>query len=307
MIPTSPNALSGRAAPLTLGHEVVGVVEQRGAGVGLETGARVAVESNLYCGKCNWCRKGRQQLCENHASLGLMADGGLAEVMLAPASMCVRFGGHLPAEHAALAEPLSVVVRALRRGGIRRGSTVAVIGCGTVGLLMVQAARHVGAGCILAVERWAERRQLALQVGATTACSPDDALDASIELTGKVGMDVTVEAAGNPAAATLAVRLVGRGGRAVLMGVFAAPVNIDMRDFLFGEKEVVASLSHVLEPDFKQALALLDQRQVEAAPLISDLVPLEDVVVRGFQALIDRPQSHLKVIVTPNGGSELPL
>lgn len=299
IIPTTPNKLSGQCAPLTLGHEAVGVVEEVGEGVSLIVGTRVAVEANMSCGTCVWCLSGSLQLCPDLAALGLMGDGGLAEQMLAPASTCVPYGDHLPAVHAVLAEPLSVALRAVRRGGVGPHDAVLIIGAGTIGLLAIQAAREAGAGQIIVVERVVERRQLALSFGASAALAPEDGPEAILDLTGGVGPDVAIEAAGNAEAATSAVRLVRRGGRAVLLGVFDDTVKLDMIDFLFGEKEVVASLSHVVDVDFAEAVRLLDEGRVDVSRLITDRVALNDVVTAGFKELVARPESHLKIVVVP--------
>lgn len=301
MVPTTPNALSGRMAPLTLGHEAVGVVTEVGPGVELEAGTRVAVEANVFCGSCFWCLRHEYQLCPSLSSLGLMADGGLAEQLIAPAYMCIPYGDHVLAEHAALAEPLSVAVRAARRAGITLGSTVGIIGAGTVGLLCVQAARLAGARTIVVVERHEERRKLALKLGADVAVLPEEAPAAGLDLTGGIGLDATIEAAGNAAAAAFAVTLARRGGRAVLLGVFPEAVPVDMMDLLLGEKTVLASLSHVYDVDFTTAVHLIDRGQVELEPLITDRISLSDVVERGFEALIADPAGHLKIMVTPNG------
>lgn len=301
IVPIEPHPLSGRCAPLTLGHEAVGVVEAAGAGVSLAEGTRVAIEANMFCGACWWCQRHEYQLCPQLASLGLMTDGGLAEVVLAPAYMCIPYGDHVPAVHAAFSEPLSVAVRAVSRAGVRLGSTVGVLGAGAVGLLTVQTARLAGAQMIVAIERLAERRALALQLGADVAVAPEEAADVAMDLTRGLGLDVTIEAAGNPAAAATAVRLARRGGRAVLLGVFDADVPIGMMDFLLGEKEVTASLSHVYDADFATAVALIDRGAVQVGPMISDLIPLSKVVEEGFKPLVADPAAHLKVIVTPNG------
>lgn len=301
VVPVEPHPLTGAAAPLVLGHEAVGVVAEVGDGVDLAVGTRVAVESNMFCGDCWWCQRHDYQLCPQLACLGLMADGGLAEQMLAPAFMCVPFADHVSAESAALAEPLSVAVRAVTRGGVALGSSVAVVGAGTIGLLAVQAARIAGATSVVAVERLESRRRLALQVGADAAVAPEEAPDVARDLTRGVGVDVTIEAAGNPKAAAAAVRLVRPGGTAVLLGVFDAPVPIDMMDLLLGEKQIRASLSHVYDTDFAAAVALIERGAVQTEPLITDRIDLGVVVEQGFKALVSEPEAHLKVIVTPNG------
>jgi (R,R)-butanediol dehydrogenase/meso-butanediol dehydrogenase/diacetyl reductase len=301
IIPTEPHPLSGRCAPLTLGHEAVGIVEARGQNVRLDEGTPVAVESNLFCGQCWWCKRGQYQLCTHLASLGLMGDGGLAESMLAPAFMCIPFSNDVPAEQAALAEPLSVAVRAVSRAGTGQGSSVAVLGAGTVGLLTVQVARLAGAKTVIAVERLPERRALALQLGADVAVSPEEAIEAGAEATDGVGVDVTIEAAGNAAAAAFAVKLVRAGGRAVLLGVFDDTVPVDMMDLLLGEKTITASLSHVYDEDFTSAVSLIDRGAVQLAPLITDRIALSEVVEKGFKPLVADPGDHLKIVVFPNG------
>lgn len=301
IVPTQPHPLTGTAAPLVLGHEAVGVVEEVGPGVTLATGTRVAVEANLFCGECWWCGRREYQLCPKLASLGLMLDGGLAEQMLAPAYMCIPYADHVPPEAAALAEPLSVAVRAAQRAQLWLGSNVAVMGAGTVGLLAVQVARITGARRVIAVERLETRRRLALELGADLAVAPEQAHEASLDVTEGVGVDVVIEAAGNPDAAASAVRLARRGGTAVLLGVFDAPVPVDMMDLLLGEKRIVASLSHVYDTDFATAVSLIERGAVETEPLITDRIALGDVVEQGFKALVAEPEAHLKIIVTPNG------
>ena len=300
-LPTEPNPLSGRSVPLTLGHETVGVVVEAGEDVTLSPGTRVAVEGNMTCGHCYWCTRGLYALCPQLATLGQQADGGLAEEMLAPAYLCVPYGDHVPADVAALAEPLAVAVRAVQRAGITRGSTVGIVGAGTIGLLLVQAARIAGAETILVVERLPHRRELAVALGADAAVSPDQALEAADDLTGGIRLDTAIEAAGNPAGAACAVQLARRGGRAVLLGVFNHNIELPMLDILLGEKEIFASLSHTHDGDFVEAVRLLNEGAVDVASLVSDRIPLVDIVDRGFDELIANPDRHLKVLVFPNG------
>lgn len=298
IVPTAPHPLSGAHAPLILGHESVGFVEGCGSDVDLAPGVLVAVEANLYCGRCWWCRRRQFQLCEQLASLGLMADGGLAEYLIAPAGMCAPFTDGVSPDAASLAEPLAVAVRAVRRAGVGIGSTLAVVGAGTIGLLCLQVARLAGARRIVSVDPLEERRRLALQLGADEAVVPAEADQACLDLT-SIGPDAVIEAAGSPDAAAAAVRLTRRGGCAVVLGVFDAPIPVDMMDLLLGEKTVAASLSHVYDDDFTAAVAMIDQGRVQLDPLITDRISLEDIVERGFKALVSEPEAHLKIVVLP--------
>lgn len=299
LIPTQPHPLSGRSAPLVLGHEPAGTIEAAGEGVELRPGTRVAVETNLHCGECWWCQRGQTQLCVNLASLGLMADGALAEVTLAPAAMCAPLADGVPVEHGALAEPLSVAVRAVRRGAVAPGSTVGIVGAGTVGQLALQVALRSGAERVVVVDRVAERRRLALDLGAAAAVAPEEAREAALDLTGGVGLDATFEVAGNAAAAAAAIALTRRGGRTVLLGVYDDTVPLSMIDMLMGEREVIASLSHTFADDFVEAVRMIGAGEVAVAPLITDCVPLARVVEDGLMPLVNEPTAHLKVIVLP--------
>lgn len=302
IIPAEPHPVTGGCPPLTLGHEVVGRVVEAGAGVtGLEPGRRVAVEGNIFCGTCWWCTRHRYQMCEVLASIGLMADGGLAEQVVAPAYMCIPYGDHVPAEHAALSEPLSVAVRAARTAGIGLGTNVGIVGTGTVGLLAIQTARLSGARRILAVDRVASRRKLAVHLGADLAVDPDDAFEAGLELSGGVGLDCTIEAAGNSAAANFAARLVRSTGKVVLLGVFPGEVRLDMMDLLLKEKQVLGCLSHVYDEDFTTAVDLIDRGRIDCEPFVTDRIGLADVVTKGILPLIEEPEEHLKIVVLPGG------
>jgi (R,R)-butanediol dehydrogenase/meso-butanediol dehydrogenase/diacetyl reductase len=297
--PLEPNPLTHRCAPLTMGHEIVGVVEEVGAGVEFTAGTRVAVEANIFCGTCYWCQRHQYPLCVKLTSLGQHTDGGLAEAVLAPAYMCLPYRADVAPERMALAEPLAVAVRAVRRAGIQDGSTATVIGSGTIGLLTIQAARLAGATTVIAIDRHESRRALAIQLGATSALAPEEAADGVAELTAGVGTDVSIESAGNTPAALAAIDLVRKGGRAVLLGVYAGTIPVDMMSLLMAEKEIAASLSHVYDEDFAKAVSLIEHGKVDVIPLITDRIALDDIVEKGFKALAAEPERHLKILVRP--------
>lgn len=285
----SPHPLTGALPPTTLGHEIVGVVEETATGSALSVGTRVAVDGNLYCGECEWCGRGETTLCDKLAALGQGCDGGLAQYVLAPEYSCVPYDAE--PEIAVFAEPLSVAVRAMRRGRVGIGDKVRIYGAGTIGLLLAQTARRSGAVDIAIVEPEARRRELALTLGV------DRALD--IGETDDVLPDVTFDASGKPAVAALAVKSVRRGGRAVLLSAVNGEVPVDMMNLLMGEKEIIASLSHSYIDDFPTAVGLLERGTVTVRPLITDRIPLTDVVTHGFEALAAEPSKHLKVLVFP--------
>jgi (R,R)-butanediol dehydrogenase/meso-butanediol dehydrogenase/diacetyl reductase len=219
--------------------------------------------------------------------------------MLAPAVSCVPFAPVGDVTLMALAEPLSVAMRALRRGAVGPGTSVGVVGCGTVGLLAVQAARAFGTGLVVAVEPHPPRRALAEHLGADAAVAPRDAAGVVAGLTDGVGLDVVIEVTGVAAGLQTAVALTRRGGATVVLGIFPAPVPVDLTDVVLGEKSLVASLSHTVDGDFTAAVELLARGQVRADALVTDRIALRDVVTDGLDALVAAPQDHLKILVVP--------
>ncbi len=138
-----PDPLTGRMAPMILGHEFVGTVVEIGSGVSdLNIGDVVSPDTLIHCGKCYWCQRHFVNRCENLAILGLTTDGGLAEYVNVPCYMCFKLPERVSPEVGALAEPTSVAVRANRRVRTSCGETVAVVGAGTIGLLCLQVARR---------------------------------------------------------------------------------------------------------------------------------------------------------------------
>ena len=287
-----PHPITGARAPLVLGHEFAGVVAAVGDGVTRPLpGQRVAVDTIVSCGSCHWCRRGELTRCPALGALGLHGDGGLAQLCNAPARMCLPVPDTVADDEAALAEPLAVAVRALRRAGLRPGERVAVVGAGAVGLMAVQAAAAFGADSVAVAEPLPERRALAARLGADRTVPPDDA--AALEA------DVAIECAGTPGAVQTALRALRSGGRAVLLGIVTESAPIAPMDLVRGEKSLIGSLSHVWDEDFLVALRLLGRGAVQAAPLITDRIPLEAAVSGGLALLRDEPDKHLKILVQP--------
>jgi (R,R)-butanediol dehydrogenase/meso-butanediol dehydrogenase/diacetyl reductase len=247
----------------------------------------------VSCGTCYWCLRGEVTRCPSLGALGLHADGGLAELCNAPARICLPVPDTVADDEAALAEPLAVAVRALRRAGLRPGERVAVVGAGAVGLMAVQAAAAFGADGVAVVEPLPERRALALRLGAGRAVPPGEA--------GALEADVAVECAGTTGAIDTALQALRSGGRAVLLGIVTQSALIAPMDLIRGEKSLIGSLSHVWDQDFREALQLLGRGAVLAAPLITDRIPLSAAVTGGLALLRDEPERHLKILVGESG------
>lgn len=299
----APNPLTGRQAPLILGHEFAGEVMEVGRGVTeFRAGDRLAPDVLLSCGACYWCKRHQVSLCDKLAALGLMGDGGLAEYCKLPVNMAVALPNGLAYEHAAMAEPLSVAVRALRRGRLLAGERVAVFGGGAIGLFCLQAARAAGASEVFVVEPLPNRRALALQLGASAALDPHavDVVVTLAALTNGIGPDLVLEASGGVTVTPVAIQAARKGGRIVLVGLPVAPTTFNFFHVVATEKEIIGSLSHVYDEDYVTAVRWLGDGRVLAEPLISARIALHDLVQAGLDRLETRPSETLKVIVLPH-------
>lgn len=296
-----PHPLTGRRAPIILGHEIAARTVDVGSSViGFSEGDLIAIEGLFGCGECWWCVRHQANLCRDLADVGLHFDGGLAEQLTLPASVCAVVPDGVLPEDAALAEPVSVAVRAVRRSRLSLGESAAVFGAGMIGLACVAAARAAGASPVAVIEPDARRRKLALGLGASAAFAPGDDrwLESLRELTGGRGPDVCVDAAGTTATGPAAVAASRRGGRTVIVGLANQASSLMFSSVAAGEKEVLGSLSHVLDEDFTPAIGLIASRAISATAVDALKVPLVMAVDDGFRALV-QPDPPPKVLVGP--------
>jgi (R,R)-butanediol dehydrogenase / meso-butanediol dehydrogenase / diacetyl reductase len=298
-----PHPVTGRKAPLVLGHEVSGRIAALGDGVSeLQEGDLVALDALIYCGECWWCRRHQVTLCPQLAAIGLQADGGLAESVTVPARMCVPVPAGVTADTAALAEPIAVAVRALRRGRLALNESLVVLGAGMIGIASLVVGRSMGAAPIVVAEPIASRRELAQTLGADLTVDPrePDFIKMVRDVTARRGADVAVDAAGSPDSGPAAIAAARPGGRAVVVGLASQPAQIDLFAFASAEKELIGSLSHVWDEDFAAAVRLLADRILTAEQVVGRRLSLEETVDHGFTAIEDPDAAGVKVQVSPH-------
>jgi threonine dehydrogenase-like Zn-dependent dehydrogenase len=229
--------------------------------------------------------------------LGQHAPGGLAEYMLCRSATLVEVPPDVDVDVAALAEPTAVAVRAIAKAGDLRGSTVAVVGSGVVGNLVVQVARAAGAAVVV-LDPSARRRALAIAAGAeSAAASGDEARQVTLDLTQGRMADVVIECAGRPAAFDDALSLTRRGGMTVLVGIHDSGAALPWRDVVLGEKHLVGSAAHMWDVDVASAVGLLSRGIVDPRPLVSETVGLHGVADALERLAV--PNDLAKVLVDP--------
>ena len=279
--------------PVTMGHEVAGVVAALGEGVDPAwLGARVVSETYFStCGVCEWCRDGQPNLCPERRSIGSFVDGAFAPRLVVPARSLHRFPEWLDEHAAPLAEPLACVCHCLCDPPvISAGDRVLVTGPGPVGLLAAQVARAHG-GDVLVVGL----PQDAVRLEAARALGLESAYDAEPH-----SADVVVECSGAAGGARLCLEAARRGARYVQIGVFGKDVTVPL-DRVF-QKELTVTSGFASTPrSWLRALALIERRSVELEPLVSEVAPL-DAWERVFADL--RAGKGIKVIFDPRLGSD---
>jgi (R,R)-butanediol dehydrogenase/meso-butanediol dehydrogenase/diacetyl reductase len=271
---------SGVQGPIVLGHEFIGVVEELGSAVDRFTvGDRVAAGAGVWCGRCDWCRRGQTNLCASYWTYGLSADGGLTERITVPAAMLHPIAPHVSDDNAALAQPLAVGLHAVDRSRIRPGDVVVVHGVGAIGSFILASAVAAGAGAVVAVDVDPGRLGVATQLGAThTVDARDgDPLETVRELTGSVLADVAIEASGLVDGMSRVQRLTRRGGTVLLVGLPKKDVSFPAVDLILREIDVMTTVAHVCDVNLPAALTLLAERDL-AALLVEGVVPLDRAV-----------------------------
>ncbi|MDA3645248.1 2,3-butanediol dehydrogenase [Saccharopolyspora indica] len=275
-----PHPESGVVAPLVLGHEFCGTVTAVGADVrGLAEGDRLAIEPHYRCGRCDRCRSGEYNICAHFGFAGLMGHGGLAEYATVPAYMAHVLPEDVSFEQAAVFEPASVALHALRRSGARPGESMAVVGLGPIGLLITLLARQLGVGRIHGVDPESARRELAAELGASSV--GDDVPE----------VDVAFEAVGIQSTLDTSLAVTRAGGRVVLAGL-GGRLDFDAFRLVNREQSIIATVGY--RDTFPELIRLASQG-VDFSRIVTSTVPLDEVVERGLRA----GAGEVKVVVRP--------
>ncbi|TDE11433.1 alcohol dehydrogenase catalytic domain-containing protein [Jiangella asiatica] len=295
VVPTRPHPLSGRQAPLVLGHEISGMVVATGTGVtGLAVGDAVVTDTLIGCETCAHCRRGDVNLCRLLAAAGLSADGGLADYVDVPAATCVPLPAHVPLDVAALAEPLAVAVRALDRAGPLDGADVVVLGAGTVGSLIALLLEATPARSLVVAERRAAQRGL---VGRLTAAHVVESLGASPPRPDR--RVVAFECTGSSAALNELIAGLPAHSRIVVVGVHGHRTPTDLHTLVHRELDLNGSLSHS-RADFRRAVIALGDDPGRYEPLITHRIGWTDVPI-GLHELAGAQTTAGKVLAGPEG------
>src|SRR5271167_2133551 len=287
--------------PVTLGHEFCGVVERVGEEVtAVRAGDFVSAEMHVNCGHCHQCRLGEAHICQNLKIIGIDQDGAFAEFVKIPASNIWKLDAAIPERYGAILDPLGNAVHTVLAGPIA-GQTVLVTGCGPIGLMAIAVAKACGSSTVFATETNAQRRAMAVQMGADVAINPaaEDAVARILAETNGTGVDALLEMSGNPTAIQQGFKALRAGGRASLLGIPTENVPLDLvNDVIFKGATVQGIYGRRMYGTWVQMTALLKAGRLNLEPLFGEREPLEK-----FEGAFAMLQGGLagKILLYPDG------
>ncbi len=304
---SAQNGTIPSGTPCVLGHEGAGIIQEVGAGVtGVAAGDHVIVSFTPACGKCKPCLRGQSNLCDTMMQMAVSAHfkigdqvvpgftgcGTFAEEMIVPEHAVVKVDPEIPLDIVSLigCGVMTGVGAAINTAAIRPGSSVAVIGCGGVGIAAIQGARIAGAAEIVAVDTVSAKLEMAKKFGATHGVTPEEIEGAKLEITGGEGFDYALECVGHPQTIRSTFDAVRRGGTAVIVGVgrLEQQVQFSAFELFFAEKSLKGSMygSANVRVDFPRLLRLWKNGKLDLEGMISRRIEIDEVndAFRAMQA-----------------------
>ena len=268
--------------PLTLGHEIAGIVEKTGAQVeNVREGDRVCLHYLVTCGTCRHCKAGREQFCLTGEMLGKCRNGGYAEYVAVPAENVFLLPDDIPFEHGAIMMCSSATsYHALKKARLNEGESVAIFGVGGLGMAAIQLARSFGASEVYAIDINASKLTLAEQFGAIPIdASKKDPIIELNRLTNGEGVDVALELIGLPKTAEQAIESLALFGRAALVGINDNPVEVySYKNLINKEAEIIGVSDHLTE-EIPHLIELVRNGSLDLSPTLTQKIPLSDEAI----------------------------
>ncbi len=266
-------------ANTVLGHEFAGEVVEIGSGVhNITVGDKVCVDPNKLCGRCEFCRRGLGHFCTSMIGIGTTVDGGFSEYCVAPVSQVYKVNKSLTYEKAAMTEPVSCCLHGIELCNIKCGDTVAVIGCGMIGLLMLQLAKLSGAGKLIAIEPIKEKRLNALNLGADIVIDPiNEDVKKVLEANESNQLDVVIECVGKTATIEQAIDIAGKYSTVMMFGLTEPEAKIAVKPFEIFKKEITLKSSFINPYTFPAAIKLIESGKIDVSSMIYKTARLSEL------------------------------
>lgn len=288
--------------PVTQGHEASCEIVALGDGITeFELGQKVTVEPQVFCGKCHPCRHGRFNLCEELKVMGFQTTGLASEYFAVDSSKVTALSPDMTHDQGALIEPTAVAVHAVRRAGDITGKKVAVVGAGTIGNLVAQAAQAMGAGEVLITDLYDDRLKIARRCGIEHALKTrkktlGHAMD---HVFGPDRADVIFDCAGNDTTIGQAIKGARKGSTIILVAIFEIKATVDLATLNDHELTLDTSMMYQHD-DYLEAIRLVDEGKIKLEPLISKTFPFRDYA-QAYEYIEDNRKNSLKVLIDIQG------
>lgn len=284
--------------PVTQGHEVSGRIEAVGSGVeGLSVGQKVTIEPQVCCGHCYPCTHGKYNLCEELKVMGFQTTGTASEYFAVDAAKVTPLPETMSYDEGAMIEPLAVTVHAAKRFPELKGARVAILGCGPIGILLMQSCKALGAASVLVTDVSDYRLSVARSVGADYAVNTGetDMEQALRDAFGSDKADVIYDCAGSDITMGQAIRCARKGSTIVLVSVFSKMASVDLAVLNDHELELNTSMMYRHE-DYVDAIRLVSEGKVQLRPLMSRHFAFRDYL-EAYQYIDENREMTMKVII----------
>ena len=290
--------------PITLGHEIAGVVAKTGTRVkGLREHDRVLVHYIVSCGKCSFCRNGLENYCIHYRMIGKNIDGGFAEFVKVPVRSIIKLPSGLAFEQAALMGcAVPTAYHALKRGRVQNGDIVVVFGIGGVGIHAVQlAAKCFNTKMVIAVDVFDWKLKLAKAIGATEIvnAAKEDVSKAIRKITGGKFGDVVVDFVSQDRTMRQAISSAGKGGRVVLVGITRDTLQITPYRTLLGNELEIIGVDDHLRSEMTELIQFVHDRRISLSQSVTHTVSL-DAINQGFEILQSKRERVIRIVMTKN-------
>ncbi|MBS7577440.1 MULTISPECIES: 2,3-butanediol dehydrogenase [unclassified Enterococcus] len=298
-IPTdAPNQFTGKTAPIVMGHEFSGVVDQIGAEVeNVKLGDRVAIYPTLSHEK----KSEDVDIYDGYNFIGFARDGGFAEYCTLPATSVYQIPDNMSFEQGALVEPTAVAVQACKEGSVKFGDKVAIFGAGPIGCLITAAAKAAGAVEIIVCDLSEERLAKAKELGATTVLNSAkvNVVEMIRDLT-HGGVDVAFEVAGVAITVQQSIAVTKSRGTMVIVSIFAHEISWDPMQLVNSGVKLTSTIAYS-RTTFEQTIEAIGTGQLKVSPVITKKITLDEIVEAGFESLtIDKTQAKILVDLSIN-------
>ncbi len=287
--------------PITLGHEVAGVIEKLGSNVlDFQVGDRVCLNYMITCGKCRFCVQGTEQFCEQGKMIGKDVDGGYAEFIAIPTRGVLKLPNSISFEHASVMMcSSSTSLHALRKTRFKPGETIAIFGLGGLGISALQLAQAFGARAIYAIDIDSKKLETAKELGAIPINAMNsDPVEKIMELTVGDGVDVALELIGLSLTMDQGVRSLARFGRLGLVGITANTFDISSYETICREKEIIGVSDHLLS-ELPFLLNLAEQGKLDLSKVVTKTVPLEAEAINVVHHQLKEFKADFRTVIKP--------